>query len=225
MGFWVLAAFFSGSLMFSYWLGLLAQRDVRQVGDGNPGGINLWKAAGARLGLLGIALDFSKGYVPVLAAMSAGYRSGHELALIAAAPVFGPLFSPFLKFRGGKGIAVTFGVWSALTAFRASLALAVTLLILHVLFRKIIGGRVAPSDVDGFEVTLGVMLLPGYLVMAGYPSGILMFWLLNFLLILYAHRQPVVHVLRYWLAGAERDEAWMLERTDEEKERGKSIGG
>jgi len=225
MLFWLLAAFFSGSLMFSYWLGLLAERDVRQVGDGNPGAINLWKAAGAKLGVLGVVLDFSKGYVPVLAAMSAGHRDGHELALIAAAPVFGHIFSPFLKFRGGKGIAVTFGVWSALTAFRASLALAVTLLILHVVFRKIGSWKVAPSDVDGFEVALGVMLLPGYLVTADYPAGILMFWLLNFLLILYAHRHPVTNVLRQWLFDAERDDAWMAEQPEEEKERGKSIGG
>lgn len=220
---WCFAAFVSGSLMFSYWLGLLANRDVRQVGDGNPGGINLWKAAGARLGIVGIALDFAKGYVPVLAALSAGYRDGSALALIAAAPVAGHLFSPFLKFRGGKGIAVSFGVWSALTGFRASLALALVLLVLHVLFRKFGSGRVAPSDLDGFEVSLGVMLLPGYLVMADYPAGIHLFWLFNFLMMLYAHRQPVVNVLRKWLF--EREEEWLFDQSEEQKERGKSIGG
>lgn len=221
---WMLAAFFSGSLMFSYWLGLLADRDVRQVGDGNPGGINLWKAAGAKIGVVGIALDFAKGYAPVLAAMSAGFRDGHEMALIAAAPVAGHLFSPFLKFKGGKGIAVTFGVWSALTGFKASLALAVTLLILHVLFRKFGSGRVASSDLDGFEVSLGMMLLPGYLVTADYPAGVLLFWLLNFLLILYAHRQPVANVLRAWLVDREEEE-WPLAQPEEREERGKSIGG
>lgn len=213
---WLFAAFFSGSLMFSYWLGLLAERDVRQVGDGNPGAINLWKAAGAKYGIAGVALDFAKGYLPVLAAQSVGGHGGYALALIAAAPVFGHLFSPFLKFRGGKGIAVTFGVWSALTGFRASLALALVLLVLHILFRKFGSDRVDPSDYDGFEVTLGVMVLPGYLVfLADYPAHILLFWLINFLQILYAHRQPVVHVLRHWL----------FDRTEEQEEHGKSVGG
>jgi acyl-phosphate glycerol 3-phosphate acyltransferase len=220
--YWWFAAFFSGSLMFSYWIGRLAKRDVREVGDGNPGGINLWKAAGPKLGIVGIALDFAKGYVPVLAALSAGFRDGYALALIAAAPVAGHLFSPFLKFRGGKGIAVTFGVWSALTGFRASLVLAATLLVLHIVFRKIGSGRVAPVDLDGFEVSLGVMLLSVYLVAADYPAAILEFWLLSFMLILYAHRQPVANTLRKWLF--ERHEEWVA-GPEEQEERGKSIGG
>lgn len=212
---WLAFAYLCGSLMFSHWIGLIAKRDVRRVGDGNPGGINLWKAAGAKFGVIGIALDFAKGYVPVMLALSAGYRDQYALALIAAAPVFGHMFSPFLKFRGGKAIAATFGAWSALTGFRASVALALILLVLHIAFRKFASGRLAQPDSDGFQVSLGVMLLPIYLVAADYPAEILLFWLINFLQILYAHRQPVVNVLRKWL----------FDRRTEQEERGKSIGG
>jgi len=192
---WIAAAFVSGSLMFSYWIGLAVKRDLREVGDGNPGGINLWKAAGVWLGLAGIALDFAKGYLPVWLMLRYGPPAGYGLALAAAAPVMGHLFSPFMKFKGGKGIAVTFGVWSALTAFRASLALAVVLLALHLLFKKMNQEKYGGSDADGFQVCLGMLLMPAYLYFAGYPAPVHLLWLLNFMLILYAHRNEVFRFL------------------------------
>lgn len=211
---WMAGAFVSGSLMFSYWLGLARNQDLRDVGDGNPGAINLWKAAGAGFGLAGIALDFLKGYLPVLLWLRADLPADYTLALVAAAPVLGHLFSPFMKFRGGKGIAVTFGVWSALTAFRASLALAVMLLVLHIVFKRSARGKAAPSDADGFQVSLGLLLLPAYLYVAGYPAPIHLFWLLNFVLILYAHRHAVTRFLGIRPLDAESGE-----------EHGRQIGG
>lgn len=199
MLFWLLAAFFSGSLMFSYWLGLLAERDVRQVGDGNPGAINLWKAAGAKLGVLGVVLDFSKGYVPVLAAMSAGHRDGHELALIAAAPVFGHIFSPFLKFRGGKGIAVTFGVWSALTAFEVTLVYAVILAVLLVVGRALNGWRPVSSEADSFQVVIGMFAVSVWLHQRSYPAAIFWGWCANIALMIWAHRTGLRVFLKKWI--------------------------
>ena len=57
---WTVCAFLSGSFMFSYWLGLIAKKNLKTVGDGNPGALNLWKAAGYKLGIVGIILDFYK---------------------------------------------------------------------------------------------------------------------------------------------------------------------
>src|SRR5690606_14820148 len=111
---WTALAWLSGSLMFSYWLGCLKRRNLREVGDGNPGGVNLLKAVGIGWGLAGIALDFLKGYVPLVLLLWNGAVTGYELVPVAIAPVLGHAFSPFLKFQGGKAIAVTFGVWSAL---------------------------------------------------------------------------------------------------------------
>lgn len=61
---YVIIEFLCGSLMFSYWLGLVSKKDLSTVGDGNPGAFNLWKAAGYKLGLAGVFLDFMKGYFP-----------------------------------------------------------------------------------------------------------------------------------------------------------------
>ncbi len=119
---WTAIGFLSGSLMFSYWLGRLVGKDVRTVGDGNPGAANAIKAAGPAIGLTGGLLDFLKGAVPVGAAVWPGSPQalsawGWHLMPLAAAPVLGHLFSPWLAGRGGKGIAVTFGVWAGLTAW------------------------------------------------------------------------------------------------------------
>ena len=117
---WTGVGFVSGSLMFSYWLGLLVGKDVRSVGDGNPGAANAIKAAGPLIGLAGGALDFFKGTIPVaLATWPFTYSAWKVWVIpIAVAPVLGHVFSPWLGGRGGKGIAVTFGIWAGLTAWQ-----------------------------------------------------------------------------------------------------------
>jgi glycerol-3-phosphate acyltransferase PlsY len=112
----VAAAFLAGSLPFSLWIGRLALgRDVREVGDGNPGATNVLKAGGAKWGALALLLDLLKGAIPVgLANFVFGFE-GLALVVIALAPVAGHAFSPFLRFRGGKAVATTGGIWSGLT--------------------------------------------------------------------------------------------------------------
>jgi glycerol-3-phosphate acyltransferase PlsY len=112
----VAAAFLAGSLPFSLWIGRLALgRDVREVGDGNPGATNVLKAGGAKWGALALLLDLLKGAIPVgLANFVFGFE-GLALVVIALAPVAGHAFSPFLGFRGGKAVATTGGIWSGLT--------------------------------------------------------------------------------------------------------------
>ncbi|MGG1313724.1 MULTISPECIES: glycerol-3-phosphate acyltransferase [Cohnella] len=188
---WTAVSFLSGSLMFSYWLGLIARRNLKDVGDGNPGALNLWKAAGYSYGLAGVALDFLKGYVPVAWLMHAGAAAGYAIVPVAAAPVLGHAFSPFMKWRGGKAIAATFGVWSAATGFSASLAYAVILAVLLAVARWINKGRPTSADADGFQVVFGMLLLSVYLLAAGYSYALLGLWLVNFLLLVYTHRREL----------------------------------
>ncbi len=125
---WIIAAFISGSLPFSVWLGRLAlQKDIRTYGDGNPGATNVFKAGGRWVGVLAVVLDALKGIIPVsLASMINGVQ-GWSLVAIALAPLFGHAFSPFLRFKGGKAVAVTFGVWIGLTLWHAPIVLGVML--------------------------------------------------------------------------------------------------
>jgi acyl phosphate:glycerol-3-phosphate acyltransferase len=129
---WTVLGFLSGALPFSVWLGRLVLRvDVRRYGDGNPGVANAWKAGGWRLGLAVLALDYFKGLVPVALAHFAYGISGPGLISVALAPIVGHAFSPFLGFRGGKAITVSFGVWTALLPPAGPLVLGAMLTLLH----------------------------------------------------------------------------------------------
>jgi glycerol-3-phosphate acyltransferase PlsY len=139
-----LLSFLCGSLPFSVWLGkLLGRTDVRGFGDGNPGAANAFHAAGPLVGLLVLLLDVGKSAVPVgLVYHNLGYR-GLPVWLVATSAVLGHAFSPFLSFRGGKGLAVALGVWIGLTLWRISLP-AVLLILLWT----------ALLDVNGWAVML-----------------------------------------------------------------------
>lgn len=102
--------------------------DIRQLGSGNPGATNTARALGKRAGVLVAVLDILKGYVPVVIFSLWSPQAG---AVAGLAAVLGHVFSPFLHWRGGKGVATTLGVvlgmqpwWAVpmLIAFGATLA-------------------------------------------------------------------------------------------------------
>ena len=105
-----------GTLPFSLWIGKLAlHSDIRTVGDGNPGGFNVWKAGSRFWAIVAILLDGFKGAIPVGSAYFVYGMNGWTLLPVTIAPLVGHIFSPWLKFRGGKGLSTTFGIWLGLT--------------------------------------------------------------------------------------------------------------
>lgn len=122
--------FLAGSLMFSYWIGKIMGVDIRKAGDGNPGAFNLFKKGGLLAGSIGMFLDYLKGFLPLYLLIQSGYLSGLDelqFGLVAVAPLLGHAFTPFLGFQGGKGIAVSFGIWSALTLWKVPLLMGAVL--------------------------------------------------------------------------------------------------
>ena len=81
--------------------------DLRQVGSGNPGATNAGRALGARWGVVIALLDIAKGFAPAFAFGALGGEIAGEIAGLAA--VVGHITSPFLRGRGGKGVATTLG--------------------------------------------------------------------------------------------------------------------
>ncbi|CAG1001836.1 glycerol-3-phosphate acyltransferase PlsY [Phycisphaerales bacterium] len=124
----ILAAFLIGSIPF----GLLVARakgvDIRKVGSGNIGATNVGRALGRKWFIVVFLLDFLKGCGPVLGAgwylgtlgrMAVEPADAARWLGVAVAAVLGHVFSPWLKFKGGKGVAtgagVMMGVFPALT--------------------------------------------------------------------------------------------------------------
>jgi glycerol-3-phosphate acyltransferase PlsY len=175
---WTLLGFCLGAVPFSVWVGRLALRtDIRHYGDGNPGATNAWRAGGWRVGLPALLLDYSKGAIPVgLAHFEAGI-SGWPLVAVALAPMIGHAFSPFLRFRGGKALAVTFGIWTGLT-------LAAGPIIFGLLLTLFLLGQTG----DGWAVALGAAAFLIYLALHGQDIYLLTIWGINGGLLIWKYR-------------------------------------
>src|SRR5207249_10466292 len=95
---------------------------LRQVGSGNIGATNVARSAGKKAGLLTLLGDVAKGCVPVVAVR---FLNLGETALVctAVAALLGHLFSPFLGFSGGKGVATGLGVFLGLAPYAILLVL------------------------------------------------------------------------------------------------------
>lgn len=134
---WLLAAYVCGAIPWSVWLGrLLYSTDPRDQRDANPGAANSFRSAGWRLGVAVLTLDFFKAFIPVAAARWLGNLPDEQLFWVALAPTLGHAFSVFLRFRGGRGITVMFGVWAGLTLYRIPLLLGVAAIVAVMLFRN-----------------------------------------------------------------------------------------
>ena len=126
----IVGAYVIGSIPFGVLIGRAKGIDIRQHGSKNIGATNVTRVLGRRLGMICFVLDVLKGAAPVVLAGIVNDtigRTSSELSqtqmwlwlAVAAAAVAGHMFSLFLNFRGGKGVATGFGaavaMWPLLT--------------------------------------------------------------------------------------------------------------
>jgi acyl phosphate:glycerol-3-phosphate acyltransferase len=187
---WSVFGYILGAIPFAFLLAtFFAQQDIRRVGDGNPGGTNTWKVAGWKLGLAAILLEIFKGYLSVALARASGL-SGWFLLPVCLAPILGHATMPFLKFRGGKALGVTGGVWVGILGLWAFLVYAATALLLVILLEH------------AWAAVLGVSLFLVWAVVVEGELWMAIFGVLNVLLIAWTHRHDLVGLPhpRPWLA-------------------------
>jgi len=106
-------------------MGRIKGIDIRQHGSGNIGATNVFRTLGRQLGTTCLLLDFSKGLVPVLIAKNMvepmvteqQFTAQSIEVLTALASIMGHNYSPWIGFKGGKGIATTAGAITALMPF------------------------------------------------------------------------------------------------------------
>ncbi|MHC4200986.1 MAG: glycerol-3-phosphate 1-O-acyltransferase PlsY [Planctomycetota bacterium] len=134
------AGYLIGGVPFGYVMARMRGIDVREVGSGNIGATNVGRALGRGWGLLALALDIAKGMLPVLFLAPAIARWGgsvdpeYGLTAMGLGAILGHVFTPYLRFRGGKGVATSVGVFAALTHYWIALPLVV-----YVLVKKLTG--------------------------------------------------------------------------------------
>lgn len=109
------AAYFLGSISSAVIIcRLFNLTDPRTVGSGNPGATNVLRHGGKKAAALTLFFDVLKGFLPVFAALLLN-ATPWILSATALAAFLGHLYSIFLKFRGGKGVATAFGALSGIS--------------------------------------------------------------------------------------------------------------
>ena len=176
----VIASFFFGAIPFGLVVSrLFFRRDLRAEGSGNIGAANALRSLGKGGAVAVLVLDALKGALPVIAGRALGSEA---LALAAAfAAILGHCFSPFLNFRGGKGVATNLGAvlaiaWPAGGIF-AVIWLAVVLLT---------GYSSAGS------LLAGIAMAPALWLLGGPAAGI--YGLASALLIVFMHRANIARL-------------------------------
>jgi len=180
---WTLIAFLSGSIPFSLLVGWLVKgEDIRKFGDHNPGAANVAASAGKAWSFVALLLDGFKGAIPVYLAYSWAGIQGWAIVPVALAPVFGHAFSPFLRFKGGKALSTTFGIWLGITLYVGPVILGLCMAVAYTLLKT------------SAWAVLFSMLVFGVFIAFYYGNTnpeFLVIWLVNFLLLLYKHRQEL----------------------------------
>ncbi|WP_164542553.1 glycerol-3-phosphate 1-O-acyltransferase PlsY [Fervidobacterium sp. 2310opik-2] len=139
---WVaaIAGYFIGSIPFSYIIPRLRGIDITKVGSGNVGGTNVLRNLGTGYGALAMFLDIMKAVVAVLIFKNQGENA---MVMAGAMSVFGHCYSPFVKFKGGKGVATTLGSFFAIFPqagmFALGIWIAIVALTQYVSLASIIG--------------------------------------------------------------------------------------
>lgn len=149
-----LSAFGLGACPFSVWIGRwFLGKDIRDYGDGNPGAVNVFRAGGRKSGLLAVILDTAKGVPFVFLAHSFFELPETAVLGVALSAILGHAFSPLLQLKGGKSIAVTFGVLVALPQHDMLIAFAASMLIGFLFI-----------EIDAWVVMFGAAVPSAYLI-------------------------------------------------------------
>ncbi len=104
--------------------------DIREAGSGNIGATNVYRTLGRKVGLLTLVGDCLKGVVPVVAAECL-HLPDLWIAAVGLAAFLGHVYTVFLGFKGGKGVATALGVFLAASPISVSAALVIFALVLY----------------------------------------------------------------------------------------------
>ncbi len=165
----IVAAYLLGSVPFAFLIARAYGKDLRTIGSGNIGATNLARAVGRKWGYGCFALDVLKGLVPtaVVGAILAGPVNPMSLSLwllVGIAAILGHVFPVYLRFKGGKGVATSFGValglWPYFTLC-ALIALVVWIAVVLV-WRYVSLASICAAVAFPIALALGVFAVPDW---------------------------------------------------------------
>ncbi len=180
----IIFGYLLGSIPWGFLVCKLRRIDIRQVGSGAIGGTNVSRALGIKFGALVSILDILKAAVPVCLATKFLFFDW-QIALVALSPILGHIFPIWLRFKGGKGVASTFGVLFVLLGWRGILILILIQVLALIIFR-----------IMSFASLTMASFIP---LLAIFISNSLSFYILGIVLavlIWWAHRENLQRIIK-----------------------------
>lgn len=181
-----LFAFLFGSIPWGYLIGKSKGIDLRKTGSGNIGATNVMRTIGKKEALATLLLDISKGFIPVFL-VRLFYPNEQNLILMGTLgilAILGHCFTPFLKFKGGKGVATSLGVILAY----APLAGFITIFIWILTFKI--------SRISSLGALVAFGLLPPNTFILNYPDEVKIFAFLFAGIIYLRHISNIKRILK-----------------------------
>ena len=175
---YIIIVYVSSAIPWAYYIGKLRlNSDIRNYGDKNPGTVNVFRAGSITWGFIASFFEITKSGLPINYSID-----NFTMIIFVIASLFGHGFSPFLKFKGGKSLAVTAGTWLAITKFEAFYIITPCLAIMKLIQKN-----------DAITVTVAFSSLGIYLLLRN-PSNFSTYSLLigilfNLLFIIFKHRK------------------------------------
>lgn len=199
----ILVSFCAGSLPTAYLIvKVLLKQDIRTLGSKNSGATNVLRTAGFMPALLVLCIDFLKGFLLVFIVLHGTdisfFPAQHLALLVGGIAVLGHVFSPWLKFKGGKGVATGAGVFTALypPLFPICLGIfAITLFFTRTMsIASIVTALSIPLVSFALHVWFHTKIDPAYLAVS----------ILIPVVVIFAHRKNILRLL----AGTEPKISW-----------------
>jgi glycerol-3-phosphate acyltransferase PlsY len=195
-----------GAIPFAYILAKAHGKDLRSIGSGNIGATNLARALGRRWGYVCFILDVLKGLVPMLVTLGVLkpvflQRGGTEIQFlglwltVGCAAVIGHVFPVYLGFKGGKGVATSFGVALGLWPYYTSCAALafVVWAIVVLIWRYISLASIVASVCFPLILSTAIGLLPGWELSALWP--LLVVATIIPVMVILLHRTNIIRLL------------------------------
>jgi glycerol-3-phosphate acyltransferase PlsY len=109
----IVVSYFCGNISFARIIAKTKNQDITKLGSGNPGMTNVLRNYGFKFGVINLALDMLKAFVPALVSFYVFGESYVMLYIAGVSAIFGHMFPVVYKFKGGKGVSSTIGMFMA----------------------------------------------------------------------------------------------------------------
>lgn len=188
-------SYFIGNISFSRFLAKTKKKDITKLGSGNAGSTNVLRNFGLGMGVLNLALDIFKGFLPSILAYYIFGQNIIYLYIAGICAMIGHIYPVIYKFKGGKGIASMLGVFLAADWWVTLIVIGVAL-VCWLIFKY--------GSLSSFVCVTALTVVEGLRAKSAFNAGIIDAWQLKILSMLlfaifcltwYAHRSNIERLL------------------------------